>query len=335
MKLKVGLIGAGGFGNIHLSGYIKNDNCQLVAVASGTEASAKRASEKFNIPGVYWGDNWKLMLENENLDIVSICSPNYLHAEMTIKAIKHGCNILCEKPIAISHQELNSIEGVLKKSNLIYFASFQKRYNPHLPLVKTIIDNNIIGEINTVRHIFSHYGPYTSWKPLSKEKWFFNADKAGGGVLMDLGVHSIDLLRYLVGEYSKVEGYSYNTSCKDIANEDNCSVLIRFQNGVLGVITVSWCNAPSDVLEIFGKKGTMRFDLHSPDPISFNPKILKSNQNIKPYLKTRASRNSIGQHLLIDHFVRCVVNKKQERPDFNDGKRAVEFVLEAYSKKNP
>ncbi len=334
MKLKVGLIGAGGFGNIHLSGYTKNNYCQLVAVASGTKKSATLASEKYNIPGVYWGDDWKRMLENENLDIVSICSPNYLHAEMTIEAIKHNCNILCEKPIAISYQELNNIEMMLRKSNLIYFTSFQKRYNPCLPYAKSVIENNAIGEINFVRHIFSHYGPYTSWKPLSQEKWFFNADKAGGGVLMDLGVHSIDLLRYLVGEYSKVEGFSYNTSCKDIVNEDNCSVLIRFLNDVLGVITVSWCNEPSDVIEIYGTKGMLKIDLHSREPISFKPKILKKNQYIKMFWKKDYSQNKIGQHLLIDHFINSVISKKQEQPDFIDGKRAVEFVLEAYSKKN-
>ena len=334
MKLRVGVVGAGGFGNIHLSGYNKNINCQIVAVASGTEKSARLASEKYNIPNVFWGDNWKVMLEKEDLDIVSICSPNNLHAEMTIEAINHNCNILCEKPIAISYKELNSIEGALKDRALIYFSSFQKRYIPFLSDVKFIIDNGVIGNVNIIRHTFTHLGPYTSWRPLSNDKWFFNAQKAGGGVLMDLGVHSIDLLRYIIGEFSNVEGYSFNTSCKDIVNEDNCTVLVRFQNKVLGVITVSWCNEPLDILEIFGTKGMLRIDLHSPEPLSYKPNALKRDQYIKESLKKKYDTNYLGQHLLIDHFVNCVVNKKQEHPDFTDGKRAVEFVLEAYSKIN-
>jgi UDP-N-acetylglucosamine 3-dehydrogenase len=333
MKLKVGLIGAGGFGNIHLSCYAKNNSCQLVAVASGTEKSAKRASEKYNIAKIYWGDDWKSMLEEEELDIVSICSPNYLHAEMAIEAINHNCNILCEKPIAISNQELNDIEEALKRRSLIYFTSFQIRYIPFLTDIKTIIDNNAIGKINLIRHIFSHYGPYTSWRPLSQDKWFFSGEKAGGGVLMDLGVHSIDLLRYLIGEYYRVEGYNYNTSCKNIDNEDNCNVLFRFKNDVLGVITASWCNEPLDILEIFGTKGMLRIDLHSPKPLSYKPEGLKRKEFIKEFLKKEYSHSKIEQHLLIDHFINCVINKKQEHPDFNDGKRAVEFVLEAYSMK--
>jgi UDP-N-acetylglucosamine 3-dehydrogenase len=333
MKLRVGVIGAGGFGNIHLAGYNKNINCQIVAVASGTEKSARLASEKYKIPNIYWGESWKVMLEKENLDIVSICSPNYLHAEMTLEAIKQNCNILCEKPIAISAQELINIEKALKAKSLIYFTSFQKRYIPFLSDIKTIINNDVIGNVNLIRHTFSHYGPYTSWRPLSKDKWFFSAEKAGGGVLMDLGVHSIDLLRYLIGEYYKVEGYSYNTSCKNIINEDNCNVLVRFQNNVLGVITVSWCNEPVDILEIFGTKGMLRVDLHSPEPLSYKPKILEKNQYIKEFLKQKYSHTIMGQQLLMDHFVNCVVNKKQENPNFHDGKRAVEFVLEAYSMK--
>jgi UDP-N-acetylglucosamine 3-dehydrogenase len=334
MKLKVGLIGAGGFGNIHLSCYAKNNNCQLVAVASGTEQSAKLASEKFNIPKIYWGEGWKSMLQKEYLDIVSICSPNHLHAQMTIEAIKQNCNILCEKPIAISREELDNIETELKKSDIIYFTSFQKRYIPCLPDIKTMIENNVIGKLTSIRHLFSHLGPYTSWKPLSEEKWFFNSEKAGGGVLMDLGVHSIDLLRDLIGEYSKIEGYSSNTSCKDISNEDNCNVLIRFQNNVLGIISVSWCNEPSDIIEIFGTKGMLKIDLQSPKPFSYKPKTLKKNQLMKQFLKKKYSRKIIEQYKLTNDFIQAVLTKTQAHPNFLDGKRAVEFVLEAYSLNN-
>jgi predicted dehydrogenase len=138
----------------------------------------------------------------------------------------------------------------------------------------------------------------------------------------------------LIGEYSKVEGYSYNTSCKNISNEDNCNVLLRFQNNALGIITVSWCNEPFDVLEIFGTKGMLRIDLQSNDPLSFKPKTLIKNQFVKTFFDQNHAVNRIAQHLLIDHVVQCVINKKQEHPDFNDGKRAVEFVLNAYSKKD-
>jgi len=270
------------------------------------------------------------MLEEDRLDVVSICSPNYLHAPMTIEAIKNNVNVLCEKPICISEKEIEEIERMLNEKGLIYFSSFHKRYiglNKH---IKEIILNGAIGKVNLIRYFFSHYGPYTSWKPLSEQKWFFDSEKAGGGVLLDLGVHCIDILRFLNGEYDKIEGYSYNTSCKDIKDEDNCNVLFRFENNTLGIITVSWCNESMEVLELYGTKGTLKIDFHSTDPISFTPKKLRRNEFIKRALEYKTS-SDISQHLLIDQFINCILKGKQEHPDFNDGKRATEFVLDAYS----
>ena len=330
MKLRVGLIGAGSFGYYHLSGYKKNANCDIIAVASRSEQSAKKAADKFEIPNVYWGDSWKQMLEEQGLDIVSICSPNYLHAPMTIMALKNNCNVICEKPIAINNHELENIENTLKKTGLIYFTSFQKRYMAVIPYIKKIIENKVLGDINLVRFFFGHHGPYTSWHASSEQKWFFDTKMAGGGVLLDLGVHCIDLLRYLIGEFTEIGGYNYNTTCKKIKDEDYCNVLFQFKNGALGNITVSWCSEPSEILELVGTQGTLKIDLQSSTPFTFQPKKLRRNKYLKEALETNYNMKKIPQHELIDHFVSCVLNKNQENPNFHDGKRAVEFVLESY-----
>jgi len=331
MKLRIGLIGAGGFGLIHLTGYSINSNCQLISVSSRTIEHAKEAAEKFNIPHFYGGvDSWKKMLEKEDLDIVSICTPNYLHAPMIIKALKKNLHILCEKPICISRDELIEVKNTLANKNIIFFTSFQKRYNPQFKLIKKILDHKVLGDITLVRYFFSHYGPYKSWNALSEEKWFFDAEKAGGGVLLDLGVHCIDILRFLIDDYKEVEGINYNTSCIDMIHEDNCNVIFRFQNNTLGVISVSWCNQPSEIIEIFGTKGSIKIDLHSPKKIDICPLKLKIVPSIKKILNYKPPHNA-AQNRLIDHFVNCILNSKQESPDFEDGKRAFEFVLDAYS----
>ena len=312
-------------------GYAKNPECELVAIASRTAEHAKKVSERFNIPNVYvGGDNWKTLIDKEELDIVSICTPNYLHAPIVLKAIENDCNILCEKPIAISRDELSQIEEKLKNKNIIFFTSFQKRYNPVFKLLKEIIENNVLGKIISVRYYFSHYGPYKSWKALSEEKWFFDSKKAGGGVLLDLGVHCIDILRHLFGEYDKVNGINYNTSCINMEDEDNCNVLFRFKNDILGLINVSWCNEPSETLDIFGTKGFIKVDISGRSPLSFGPKSLKRNKKIKDLLEFKPTDES-NQNKLIDHFINCIQTKKQESPNFDDGKKAVEFVIEAYS----
>ncbi len=312
-------------------GYAKNPDCEIVAIASRTGEHAKTASEKFSVPKVYAGDNsWEKMIDEQDLDIISICTPNYLHAPIVLKAIEKNCHILCEKPIAISREELTRIESELASKNLIFFTSFSKRYNPIFRLIKSVIDEDILGKITSIRYYFSHYGPYKSWKALSQEKWFFDSKKAGGGVLVDLGVHCIDIFRHLLGEYDKVNGINFNTSCINMEDEDNCNVLFRFKNDTLGLISVSWCNEPSEFLEIYAKKGYIKVDISGRNRLSFGPNSLKKNKSIKRLLKFKPTNES-AQNKLIDHFINCVQTKKQESPNFDDGKKAVEFVLEAYS----
>ena len=314
-------------------GYAKNPECKLVAIASRTEDHAKKAAERFHIPKVYVGNNsWEKMIDEQELDIVSICTPNYLHAPIVLKAIENDCNILCEKPIAISREELSQIEEKLKNKNIIFFTSFQKRYNPVFNRLKDIIENNVLGKIISVRYYFSHYGPYKSWQAVSEEKWFFDSEKAGGGVLLDLGVHCIDILRFLLGEYDKVNGMNFNTSCITMEDEDNCNVLFRFKNDTLGFITASWCNEPLETIEIFGTQGYIKVDLTNKNYVSYGPRKLQKNEYIKSLIEHKPS-GDIAQYVLINHFIDCIKKKTQENPNFEDGKRAVEFVLDAYSLK--
>jgi predicted dehydrogenase len=167
-------------------------------------------------------------------------------------------------------------------------------------------------------------------KLFQEEKWFFDSKKAGGGVLLDLGVHCIDILRYLIGEYDKVNGMNFNTSCINMEDEDNCNVLFRFKNDVSGLISVSWCNEPSETIDIFGTKGFMKVDLSGGNSLLYGPKSLKNNTQFKGLLKHKPTNES-AQNKLIDNFINCILTKKQESPNFNDGKKAVEFVIDAYS----
>jgi len=330
MTVRVGLIGAGGFGNIHLEGYLKNPNCEIIALAARTKNHAKSAARKFSVNQVYFGeDGWKNMLKSEKLDAVSICTPNFLHAPMTLEALDNGIHILCEKPICINRNELEKLTQAVKRTNLIFMTSFQKRFNPLIPILKWIIEDGILGKIILVKYNFSHYGPYISWKALSEEKWFFDSNMAGGGVLLDLGVHCIDLLRYLIGEYEEINGINSNTSCIDMKDEDNCNVLFRFQNDTLGMISVSWCNYPSEVIEIYGIKGNLYVDFRSKRPVSYQPKALQKDKLIKKAHSFKSRLNNY-QGKVIDHFLDAVIRKEQLHPNFEDGKKAVEFVLEAY-----
>ncbi len=330
MTIKVGLIGAGGFGNIHLQAYAKNPHCEIVAISSRTKIHAENAAQRFSVNQFYFGDEgWKSLIKTEDLNAVSITTPNYLHAPMVLEALHNGLHVLCEKPICITRKELEELEQAINNTDLIFITSFQKRFNPLIPLLRSIIDAGILGKIIMVKYNFSHFGPYTSWKALSEERWFFDSRMAGGGVLIDLGVHGIDLLRYLIGEYKEINGVNSNTSCIDMKEEDNCNVLFRFQNDTLGMISVSWCNYPSEILEIYGNKGNLQINFRSRKPISFQPRTLKRNILIKKSLSMKTQSKNY-QDKVIDHFIDAIINNEHKHPNFWDGKRSVEFVLEAY-----
>ena len=117
-----------------------------------------------------------------------------------------------------------------------------------------------------------------------------------------------------------------------MSEEDNCNVLFRFKNDALGLISVSWCNEPSETIEIFGSKGYLKIDLGKKYSVSYGPRTIKKNDLIKKIIKYKRARDK-AQYRLIDHFIKCIAENKQESPNFEDGKRAVEFVLEAYSLK--
>lgn len=303
------------------------------AIASRTKEHAEQFAQKYGISHYYFGDDaWKDMLATEHLDAVSICTPNYLHAPMILEAIKHNMHILSEKPICVTRGELEAIESALIETNLIFFVMFNKRFNPLFPIVKRILNQNLLGEIILARYYFSHYGPYESWQALSKQKWFFDSEMAGGGVLLDLGVHAIDIFQYLMEDSAQVKGITYDTSCIDMTEEDNCNVMFEFENKTKGLISVSWCNSPNEIIEFFGTEGNLIIDLHKKHPISCEPQSLHKEKLIKEALAFKKSHQNT-YNLLIEEFIQSILNERQGKPDFLDGKRAVEFVLDAYALK--
>jgi len=114
--------------------------------------------------------------------------------------------------------------------------------------------------------------------------------------------------------------------------EDNCNVLFKFKNEALGFITASWCNEPLETVDVFGTKGYLKLDLTNKNFVSYGPRKLKKNEFLQSLIEYKPS-GDIAQYVLTDHFIECIKKQTQENPNFEDGKRAVEFVLDAYSLK--
>ncbi|MHA1299120.1 MAG: Gfo/Idh/MocA family protein [Candidatus Helarchaeota archaeon] len=332
-KIRFGIIGAGAVGYENTSLFKQNQNVELVSVASRTEEHASEFAKKFKMEK--WYTDYKEMLEKEELDAVVICTPNNLHAEMAIAAAESGIHIFCEKPLTTSLEAADLIINAINKAKIKFMYAAHQRFFSGFNLLKEIIEKGVLGDISFVRARFTHKGPYTSWRASSKDKWFFDKNKAGGGVLLDLGIHHIDTLIWLFGAISEVTGASLGTFCKKMVWEDVASVTYKFENGTLGELEASWCALPSNIIEVHGYNGMLNVQAlsykASPN-IECYPRKLKKNELIQKLTPETFLENV--KLKMTDHFVESIIEDRDPIVSVIDGKKALEFVISAYKLAN-
>lgn len=328
-KIRFGICGAGAVAYENTSLLSMNPNVELISVTSRTEEHAKEFAEKFKMKSHY--TDYREMLEKENLDAVAICTPNYLHAEMAIAAVEAGKHIFCEKPMTTTLEDANSIINAVKKAKIKFMYAAHQRFFTGFQILKKIIETEILGRISFIRARFTHQGPYTTWKAKSKEKWFFDKEKAGGGALLDLGIHHIDTLLWLFGEISDIQGASLGTFYQDTSWEDVASVVFKFQSGIIGELEASWCALPSNIIEVHGFNGFLNIQAlgYKLAPwVEYFPKKLKRNELIQSLTPDTFLENV--KKKMTDHFIECIIEDKEPIATAEDGKKALEFVISAY-----
>jgi UDP-N-acetylglucosamine 3-dehydrogenase len=258
----IGVIGCGGIAQeAHLPNYAKESQVRLVAVADTDEARAREVAARFGVPNVY--TDYRQLLARDDIQAVSVCTPNYLHAEQTIAALQAGKHVLCEKPMAISlsqAQEMIDTAGVTGKQLMV---GFTHRFYPFNEAARQMVAEGRIGRPYTCRVRFAHKGPYQSW--VAKSDWFFNPKQAGGGAVLDMGIHALDLARFVLGTEVRTVSANLATLAQDIQAEDSAVIALEFSNGTLGYIETGWHSWPGGMgLEIYGSKGTIIVDYSTP-----------------------------------------------------------------------
>lgn len=256
-KLKVAIIGVGGIArNAHLPGYAKMDNVELVAACDIIKDRAEAAAEEYGIPAVY--TDYKEVLEIEGLDAVDICTPNYLHSVIACAALEKGINVFCEKPDAVSVEEAEKMKDTAEKSGKLLMVMRNNRYWLTSAFLKKYIEDGKMGDV---------YAARCGWQRRrgipGRGGWFTTQALSGGGPLIDLGVHMIDLAIWLMGNPKPVtvSGCVYNkfADAEDVSDsaeskygdrnadgifdvEDLAMGFIRFDNGACMQIEFSWAS---------------------------------------------------------------------------------------------
>lgn len=260
MTVRVAVIGCGAVARrFHLPAF-HGAGLDAVAFASGSRASAEAARAEWGSGDVC--DDWREAISRSDIDAVDVCAPNHLHAEIAIAASRAGKHVLVEKPIARTVAEADEMIAAAREAGVLLVPAHNVRFAPPFAAARDAIAAGTIGDVVGFRVAFGHAGP-AAWAPGAG--WFFDPARAGGGALLDLGVHVADLLRSVLGdEISEVSAMCRRPDSASV--ETSAHVVMRARAGAIGGMHVSWeaRPGPDHQLTVFGTGGTLHMDQSTP-----------------------------------------------------------------------
>ncbi|MBS4208186.1 Gfo/Idh/MocA family oxidoreductase [Bacillus sp. FJAT-50079] len=338
--LRVGVIGVGSISEYHIKPYIKNERVRLVALCDINEERLTAKGEVYDVKHVY--TDYRELLKNDEIDAVSICTWNHSHAEIAIAALNAGKHVLVEKPLCVTVEEALAVEAAVRKSGKILQVGFVRRHGDNSKLLKAFIDDGELGEI--------YYAKASCLRRLGNPGgWFSDKSKSGGGPLIDLGVHMIDICWYLMGKpypvsvsgntydnlgnrshikhLSFYKAADYDPTLNDV--EDLTNALIRFENGASLFIDVSFTlQAKQDELtvKLFGDKGGAEIEPELALVTEKNETIL----NVTPQVDQLGFDFEKAFTNEIDHFVACCLEGKETIAPVADGVQVMKMLCAIY-----
>ena len=309
--LKIGIVGCGGIGGVHLKSWAQVEGARITAACDADPARAEAT-------GASAYTDFDAMLEAEELDAVDICTPPHLHAPVALAALRRGLPVLCEKPLARTPGEAVEIVEAAEASGTLLMTAFCHRFHPPVEFVRGLIDRGELGRVLMFRNRFG-----TRFAGV-EQRWFSNLEIAGGGALMDTSVHSVDLFRHLVGEVRAVSGAveTFNPEVRGL--EDSAAMLLKTEDGALGVIEASWMTPWSaNVVELYGERGAAVIDYDTG----------ATRYRLEGDDAWRTAEVEPGDRFVreLRHFAAVLRGEAAPRVTGRDGLRAVELIHQVYS----
>lgn len=274
--VKIGLVGTGYIGRCHAIAYAQaptlfplKGKLQLEYLAEINQELAEQKAQEFGFNRAT--DDWRKLVSNPNVDVVDICTPNFLHKEIALEAIKHGKHVYSEKPLALTAADAKEMVEAAQKAGVKTLVGFNYMKNPTSQLARQIIQN---GEIGEVVHFYGTHNEDYLASPNTPIDWHCYKAKAGLGTLGDLAAHIVSMAHYLVGEeITSVVGDMQTVITErpnpqnlaekvKVENEDQATAIVRFANGVMGTIESSRiaCGRKMGLTYVVtGTKGTLSY----------------------------------------------------------------------------
>jgi predicted dehydrogenase len=306
------------FGNLHAEALSEvPERARIVAICSRTEEHARQSAQR-------WGaalatTSFEEVLHHPEVDAVHLCVPHDLHAPMAIAAAQAGKHILTEKPIATTLEEADRMIDAAGRAGVLLMVSLNQRFLQHHQRAKALVDAGAAGDIFLCRGAFLGFSAIKGWR--------YDPAQVGGGVLIDSGMHRIDLLRWIAGDVVSVQGESGRFVHTAMGGEDTVSVLLRFASGALGHLVCSWgVKAPTreESLMLAGTRGTIwteNADLSVQHTTDQQPVERETFPEV-------TYPDSVKR--LIRHFLDCLQTGAEPAVTAQDGREALRIARAAY-----
>lgn len=308
-----GIIGIGAMGRDHISSILHNSNAKLVALVDINKEKADGIAREYNVASYY---DFRIMVENEELDAVVINLPHFLHKECMVYCAAHGLHTLVEKPMAISSEECEAMITAAKENNVKLMIGHVQRYFQENIMAKDIIKSGELGEVSTIVDIRN--GLY--FTPV-RPKWFLDKGLSGGGVMMNFGAHSLDKIMWLLD--SKVVHIAGNAGSlnSQFNIEGHAQAFITLENGVTATINYSgYDSIPINETRIYLSKGEIKL-------CTGNGLWIGKNRE---YKKVHEANSSNPFQLQMNDFIDCIISDKEPKISGLYGKHIIESIEKVY-----
>lgn len=306
--IRVALLGSGYIQEFHARAVLEHPSAELVAVANWREQSANALAERYAIPRVT--TDWNEIVEATDVDAAVVATPNALHAPQSVALLRAGKHVIVEKPMATSVTECDEMIDASRASGAFLMVAHCWRFRDEVRAMRERVASGELGEVVKTRG----YGAHATWGP---EGWFVDPALAGGGALVDMGVHAIDTARFLLGDPTPNRvcaaiGTRYGTYQVD----DDGVLLITWSNGTNSVVESGWWQPHVGGLEadteVYGTKGYAR--IWDPEPPSEDYK-----HDTQPMYSAQMAE-----------FLDAIAEGRQPRPSGEDGRVVMQVVEDAY-----
>ncbi|HEX6970942.1 MAG TPA: Gfo/Idh/MocA family oxidoreductase [Limnochordia bacterium] len=317
--VRIALLGGGFVANFYMLGLKDVPGQQVAVVYSRTEETARRFAQKWRIPEAT--DDLDAVIARNDIDLYLIALPNFLHKEVSLRLSAARRHQVCTKPLARSAAEAREMYEAAVASGAMHGYAETEVFAPAVVRAREMIAAGAIGDVKWVRSREAHFGPHS--------EWFWNPELSGGGALMDMGCHCIEAARYFIGkEVRPVEVFSWGaTLVHDTRAEDNALAIVRFENGSIGHLEVSWSARGGLDLrnEVHGSRGAIFTDVTRGTPIqAFTTEqagyvVEKAESETGWVVPVPEEAFTYGYQAEMKHFVECVRDGVTPRETYADG----------------